>query len=621
MQGHPVGWNASPDIYHVDEAVAHTGQRSLRFHNLDPHRGEVCTQPLPLKPGRQYQFSAWVKTHIYHFSPWLKKQTDVGTDSGATIALEWYDANNKFLGGSYAPGIKGDTDWTLIRHNTHTVPVDAKHCFVTLCIRGSMTGTAWFDDIEVHSRPKDPLSVVMVSPNYRGWLWPDKPAVLQVNAVIYSGDLEVAPERLGLGVAVVDKSGQIIKSANVSPIQQSTQVQMTLPSDLPAGRYQVRVALIDESHSVNICVKTDRLVKLADDFRPYSYIDEHNRLIVDGQPFFPLGCYLDANYLNAEHLRTYADSAFNCLMPYGLLPKKYLDIADEFSLKFIYALNKLYAGKEYAPREVQTQADERAFIENTVNQFANHPALLAWYLNDELPLAMLDRLIAHQEWLEELDPHHPTWTVLCQVNDVRDYARSFDAIGTDPYPIGQDHPSRAATWTRRTRRAVCGARPVWMVPQLLNWNSFHDWGRTPTADEIRSMSWQCITEGAGGLIYFSYHRLFHDPQTPFEQQWPQIKHIAAEIEKWVPVLLSVEEPLAVSVAGDNLHSIARSLDGTTYLFVVNDDYEPHTVTVKLPEGYSLKSLSDNATITANEQGELTEELGGLDMQAYAVISP
>ena len=134
------------------------------------------------------------------------------------------------------------------------------------------------------------------------------------------------------------------------------------------------------------------------------------------------------------------------------------------------------------------------------------------------------------------------------------------------------------------------------------------------------MSWQCITEGAGGLIYFSYHRLFHDPQTPFEQQWPQIKHIAAEIEKWVPVLLSVEEPLAVSVAGDNLHSIAKSLDGTTYLFVVNDDYEPHTATVKLPEGYSLKRVTDAAQLSADDHGEVRDELAGLDMQVYELVA-
>ena len=57
------------------------------------------------------------------------------------------------------------------------------------------------------------------------------------------------------------------------------------------------------------------LVRLADDFKPKAYIDEHRRLILDGKPFFPIGMYWSS--INEADLKLYAESKFNCLMPYG----------------------------------------------------------------------------------------------------------------------------------------------------------------------------------------------------------------------------------------------------------------------------------------------------------------
>ena len=59
----------------------------------------------------------------------------------------------------------------------------------------------------------------------------------------------------------------------------------------------------------------------ADAPQPTVTIDRHNRTLVNGKPFFPLGWYFgphpgDANY--REHLDRIAASPFNTVMPYGI---------------------------------------------------------------------------------------------------------------------------------------------------------------------------------------------------------------------------------------------------------------------------------------------------------------
>ena len=152
-----------------------------------------------------------------------------------------------------------------------------------------------------------------------------------------------------------------------------------------------------------------------------------------------------------------------------------------------------------------------------VRQFRDHPALLAWYLNDELSLKYLPRLEAHRAgWLGE-NPDHPTWAVLYQVHDVAAYFNTFDVIGTDLYPIGRKPASMAAVWTAETFRQVAKSRPLWQVPQLHNWADYAKTpedrakGRTPTLAEKRSMAWQCICEGATGLVFYSWFDVLRNP--------------------------------------------------------------------------------------------------------------
>jgi hypothetical protein len=179
---------------------------------------------------------------------------------------------------------------------------------------------------------------------------------------------------------------------------------------------------------------------------------------------------------------------------------------------------------------------------------------------------------------------------LYQVDQIRDYIPTFDVIGTDPYPIARTSASRAGEYTRQTRRGVHERRPVWQVPQVFSWACYSKSDtpkpedRMPTLEEMRSMAWQCIAEGANGLLFYSWFDIRRDKTTPFDEHWPKVKSIAAEIKDLVPALLSVEPaPAITSAANESVCWRAQQLDATTYLIVVNATEQGTSAQFTLPK--------------------------------------
>ena len=606
--GRPAVWSADPAVYQLDDQVAHTGKRSLRYTNADPARYVLCSQPIALQAGRLYELSVWVKT---------KGLT--GDDTGATICLEWSDKDGKWIGGAYPAGLKGDTDWTLVKGIGGRVPAEATSCSVTVYCRKGLVGTAWFDDVSVQRAFSDPLAMVMTSPNYRGWLPATGPGAVSFKAWLDLTDLERKMSDLALVASLVDGDQKVLATHTFPVTSTEPTVSLALPATLPRGPYEARLALVDKTTGAVLSTKSDRVVKPASEPNPRSYIDAYNRLIVDGKPFLPLGCYWSASDFKDDLVKVYADSAFNCLMPYGEMSAEQMDLAQRSGLKVLFSIKDSYFGSTWCPPAIKSIADERTYIEGFVKQFRDHPALLGWYLNDELGLDLLDRLTAHQRFVEELDPNHPTWVVLYQFNQVRQYATTFDAIGCDPYPI-PNPPVMAATWTRTTREEVAASRPVWMVPQIMSWKCYDPKGngRTPTFDEMRSMAWQCLCEGATGLVFYSFFDIRRDPDTPFDVQWDRVKRVAAEIKQWSPVLLSIDKPVAVTGDGLHLHCLAKASMGKTYFFVSSDGERDHILSMQVPIGAHVKRLSDGASLTPDAKGRLYDYIPFLGMVVYEI---
>jgi len=619
----PAAWHGPPQVYRIDNDVVRTGKASLEYVNDDPQRYSLASQKVPLEPGRKYQFSVWVKT-----------KDVAGPESGATISIEWQGKDGKWLGGSYPSGVKGTSDWTQVVGVTR-VPKEAASFTVLCYVRKDMTGTAWFDDAEVVRIVDPPMRSVLVSPVYRGRITAAGPDTGRARVRLDLVDYDYQMHDLRIHASLRDRAdGKVLWETETQPasdVEEPTDLDFPT-GDLAVGKYDLQVRLLD-SKGDEIQTETHRLVRVPDDFQPRSTIDEHRRLLVDGKPFFPLGMYWSS--INEEDVRVYAQSKFNCLMPYGSPKPEQMDLAQKHGLKVIYSVKDWYAGSRYCPGFIKSVDDEEPRIRERVGQFRDHPALLAWYLNDELPQRFMPQLEAHQRWVAEEDPHHPTWVVLYQYREVGAYLNTFDLVGTDPYPIGRAPASWAAQWTAETFRQVERARPMWQVPQLHNWANYRKDDadnpnyHTPTFDEVRSMAWQCIAEGATGLVFYSWYDVKRNPDVPFDVQWDGLKRIAAEIDSLAPVLLSIDPVPEVKVSCDPvpaagpgwLNWTARTHAGKLYLVAVNNGDGEGTVTFALPGAPQTVHVVGEDRSIRPQGATFRGELGKLTVRIYEVEFP
>lgn len=607
------GWNGSPAVYSRDAGVARTGGASLKYVNADAARYRLCSQSVPLRAGWKCRFSVWVKT-----------ERIAGADSGASICLEWSGADGKWLGGVYPQGVKGTRGWTKIEGVTRAPP-EAARFSLTCYVRKGMTGTAWFDDVELVRIAEAPMKTMLLSPVYRGRITGDGPKDVRVGVRLNLRDHDLLPKQVQVSARIVSaKGGRSFGLATFRPRDRAPFELSLRAGDLAPGRYRLAVTLTGPGNKVMHTARHG-LVRMPNDFSPTCTIDAHRRLIVRGKPFFPLGMYWSS--INAKDLEVYAASRFNCIMPYGRPTPAQMDLAHKHGVKVIYSIKDLYAGSRWCPADIKTPADEERRLRATVRRFRNHPALLAWYLNDELPQSYMPRLVAHRQWTAEEDANHPAWVVLYQYREVADYVETFDVIGTDPYPIGRSPASMAGQWTAETFRQVGAARPLWQVPQLHNWANYRKTAaekkgqRTPTRDEVRSMAWQCICQGATGLIFYSWYDVRRNPDVSFEAQWTYLKAIAAEIDSAAPMLLSAEPSPAVQAQADParppwLHWLARRHKGKAYLFAVNNGDADGTATFTLGRGVRTVRVAGTARTIPIKGGRFSDALKKLQVRTY-----
>ena len=592
------GWRADSRVYAVDPNVAHSGKASLRHANTDPGFYRLCSQTVKVHPGARCHFGVWVKTKDLQ-----------GAESGATICMEWRDPKDKWSSGCYPSGIKGTKDWTHVEETTR-LPDEVGSVTVSCYVRRGVTGTAWFDDVELREVVAPPMEVVLRTPVYRGWITADGPQEARVGVRLRLRDHGLQATGVRVEARLRDSAGAILKAVIARPEEQSEgMVDLAVPvQGLPPASYDLEVRLAT-SEGKEIQAVHHSLLRVPNDRRPRCYIDEHRRLLVDGKPFFPLGMYFST--IKEQELKVYAEGKFNCLMPYGSPKQEQMALAGRYGLKVIYSIKDWYLGTSGCPKIIRNEADEEKMVRERVRQFRDHPALLAWYLNEELSLKYLLPLEAHQRWVAEEDVNHPTWSVLYQVHDVASYSKTFDVIGTDPYPIGHASASMVATWTAETFRHVGRSRPLWQVPQVHNWANYektvtkNSKNHTPTPDEVRCMAWQSICEGATGLVFFSWFDVQRNPDVPFATQWAGLKRIAEEIDRMAPVLLSIEPtpPILANqgpVTPTWLHWIARRHGGRLWIAAVNDGDGEGKVAFALPsQPRGILVAGENRTIRPN----------------------
>lgn len=567
--GMPVEWTL-PDGYKPAPGKGRNGTAAIAFaKGQTAEKTRPVMQKVTLEGGETYNISCWVK---------------IDGSRGANIGLEWFDADGKFAG-TYSANLKGPADWTLVTVKTPKLPANLKSCNVLLCASYvSKDGKVLLDDVAIDKCEMKPIAGLYTSA-YRGVVAKDDTFAVKASLNIPQRILDRNAAVVALRHLGADGEMHTMRPSTLSP----DAAEFSLRGEELAPGEQTLVCAV-ATNGVKAGKSTCRIERSEKAGTWRVRFDRFGRAIVDGKPFFPLGMYM-AKATKTE-LDAYREAPFNCVMPYSEPTKEDLDLCADANLKVIFSLKDAYRHKEWAKKKgIKTEADEVAYVTDRVNAFKSHPAVLAWYHDDESGPEYARMLAKRRDLFERLDADHPTWICLYQIHQLESYMGAFDVIGTDPYPVARSPLSLAANWTRITFKNTLGVRPVWMVPQAFSWKWYPDGrsnDRMPTEDEMRAMSWQMIACGANGLIYYAFHNIRANSGADYEKNWSAVKTVASEIAARLDVLLSDPGPAArCSIDAAKLPVRTWQRGGKTFVLAANAT--PDAVSAEIvPDGsYSL----------------------------------
>ena len=545
-------WNLGQHML-IEKGVGRNGSRGVRICNPDPTCRDVrlWQQGMPAESGRIYSYEAWIRLGGgLTNGPVYFNMTCYGRDGRSLCTVEGRPLIRQ-------PQLKGK-GWVKVSGATARTPAGTASVGIGCIFPFNSTGEVFVDDFKVTASEKRYMEYVYTSA-YR-----DLAVDGQVTfAAPYICDPEECPvDDLAPEFSFVGMDGKECRMPADrvgKDVSKDTSFEVKIDvSRLAFGTQKVKAIL--RTKGGKTLDEAEVSFTRADKLPPRKvWFDSRNRLVVEGKPFFPLGMYFGKN--TKEEFEVYRQAAFNTVFCGSSIPS--LDLVHSQGLKAIVNTASFVEPEK---------------LERVLHELKDHPAVLAWYTNDEMPPGLAPRQAMLQKVYRRVDPDHPTYSVLDKPWQVRLFMPTFDVIGMDPYPIGNHRGGIdiAYGWAASCVRQSFGLRPMWQVPQAFDWRWYRDGldepeFRFPTPDEFRSMTWQAIAAGANGLLYFSFGSMRARMKKPgeFERHWSYVKDTVAEVAKYVPVILSDGEPPHVDGATQAVPVRAWRSGNDVWLLVVN----------------------------------------------------
>lgn len=609
-------WTVIPNVTALDTNERHQGRQSLRFTNTNPASYKLFTRRISAQPGEQLQMSVWVKGRDVASSK---------ADKGAGIFLEARDANGKWIDGAYSRNLAGTFDWQRIE-GKFSVPPQTASVMVGLYLRSGTVGTAWFDDLAVTAQVRQPIRGFLAYPNYRGLVplssthpWQ---ANLEINALPQWNQ-----QSLTLKSTLRNAAGQVVgqEIKEIPASRKAFTVSVAPPRENVAQKYEWSLEAFDPTGK-NIKTLSYEISVVAE--MPQVYIDAEGFTIIEGTRFFPLGIYGDP--VTEEHLKRISEAGFNTVLSYGYGqgkdPQAYLDASHRQKLKVIYSIKDFYPGLRNAPKGTD---DPIKLAGETITALREHPALLAWYINDEMYPEAIPKLERMYTQVKKLDPQHLAYQVLYQTGGLDQYFHTTDAIGTDPYPLGEmPDITRTGINTRIVNQSMHGAKANWMVPQIFDWAVYKNGQKShqPTLDEMRNQAYQAIINGARGLMFYSYFDLWYDsterrvrkPEV-FEQRWPAVAEMAGEIKALLPTIMHNRKVALTLPSKARVEAGAWEFQNELWILLANPYYTEEKIVLTLPQGWKIQQTEQGQIKSAVQGTQATFTLPAVGSGVFRLV--
>jgi hypothetical protein len=357
-------------------------------------------------------------------------------------------------------------------------------------------------------------------------------------------------------------------------------------------------------------VKTDRLT---------------GGMIVNRRQFFPFGfyCYSPVSSTLPEEE---AVKGFNMISPYQtIVPetlserKAYMDRCAEIGMKVHYNLISLSGDGATGSKTGDIDSEEKKIrLVEEIQTFMNHPALLAWYISDEPNGFRVapESLEEIYRIVKEVDPWHPVSMVfMSPFLSSRKYENALDIVMADPYPVPNKPVTIVGDVTGQLKSEFTGRRSVWMVIQAFGGGEW--WGREPTIQELRSMTWQSLIKGATGIQYFVRQGLNYFPKSV--AAWNECSRMAMEVAEITPWLLSEETTFPIESYSKNILVSSKVHDGQLLVMAVNRLNEPVAAGIRIKGIINGKArlIFENRTLPVIS-GVINDQLPPYGSQVYLI---
>lgn len=352
-------------------------------------------------------------------------------------------------------------------------------------------------------------------------------------------------------------------------------------------------------------------------------VREDGTILKDGQPYFPLGFYLDradvSTYIkNIEAIP--ADGGFNIVnLPYTREDQQWTEFLDQCAKKGIYVVSQMYYDEQFLGQ---------------VKKYKDHPAIYGWSIADDADNGhfSLEQLQARHDQTKAEDPGHVTETSLTGYYKKRrlvsdSFMQIADVGGYQCYPItplpDYDVTAENALTEAYLRIAYyVNSASKFGKPLVLNSQTF-PWtdndpeldARFPSALEIRNMIYGGLAAGIKGLITYTYNDLVEQ-----EAQWAEFQAIAKDINMLQPALLDGKLNRLQTGDEELVISTWESENGN-YVAVINTSYtqEKELAHAILPGAKSLKPINERLDNTLElVDGKLVGSLPALSVQLFEV---
>lgn len=609
----PAKWYVPGDSWKIVEGAGRHQSKALVWENEDAKRFSFSFHPVKVEPLSRYRFSVWTK---------VERRTS--EKMSIDLSIEYKDSMGKWLTADHGfavidndPSTEG---WIRYEGITRPVPENAATANLLVYPNRGITGKVKFDDAEFERIPDVPIVYLQCSAYRNSFCDEDGDirfaSMLRINTCKAPLDAHVCEIEFRNAVGAIEKRKITPTDANG--------VEVTIPAkSFALGRQSVVMRL---KRRGDVIGEVSRAIeKTSSPVKRHISIDASRRVVMDGKRFFPLGLYA---YKPDEKAPEYwKGSPFNFAVQYGGVTPEELDRWQDAGVYICSDVRpRIYGYSHGDMKSKYTTLDEsKAAFQKLYSEIGSHPAFFGWYLVDEATVKMIPNITAVNEYLQELDPDHPTYTVTDKPQDVREFLPAYDAIGVDPYPIGGWMPKHeiCSTWAEECDLGTFGFRPMWHVPQFFNWAWYRKetvgtpGDHTPTRLEMANMTWQGIAAGANGICAYGFGPARkHLGDEKFASVWEDMCAVGREVKSMEKILLSDDIPHGVKDVPRSLVIRGYSYRGKTVLLVVNRLDKPVKASLELENRFSDYRLGLGAGVEL-KNGRLEVDFSAF---GYAIIA-